>query len=404
VSEDSFTEVTHESWVSRVGGALKAVLFGLVLFVIAFPLLFWNEGRAVKRYKTLSEGGGVVVSVTSDNVDTANEGKLIHVTGKADTDAILSDPVFGVSANALKLKRTVEMYQWKETSQSKTKKTIGGGTETVRTYTYGKTWTDKPISSTGFKEAANHRNPPSIPYESTQQIAHGATLGAYNLSSSLVDKIDSLEPLPVGSDTPLPASLKNKANVFDGKFHFGADPASPQVGDIRVKFQFVRPTEVSIIAKQAGSTFEPYRTEAGGEIELLQTGTHSAGAMIQDAQESNKILTWILRLVGLMAIWIGLSMILRPLSVVADVLPILGDIVGAGTGIISFLLASILSLLTISIAWVVYRPVLGVLLMAVSAGLIMGVMAKLKSAKKRHNDKEPERALPSSEPGAARSH
>ena len=38
MSEDSFTEVTTESWLGRIGGALKGIVFGLVLFIIAhFP-------------------------------------------------------------------------------------------------------------------------------------------------------------------------------------------------------------------------------------------------------------------------------------------------------------------------------------------------------------------------------
>ena len=381
MSEDSFTEVTHESWFSRIGGAIKGFLVGLLLFVVAFPLLFWNEGRAVKRYKTLKEGGGAVVSVTSESVDPANAGKLIHTTGKADTDATLTDSVFGVSSNALKLKRVAEMYQWKETSQSKTRKKVGGGTETVKTYSYTKTWADRPINSTNFKKPTGHQNPQSIPFGSAEQIADEVTLGAYVLSASLLGKIQNSESLPVGSDSPLPEQLEGKAKLYDGGFYIGADPASPQVSDTRIKFKVTKPTEVSVIAKQVDSTFEPYATKAGGTIELLQTGVHTANAMIQKAQENNKILTWILRLFGFILMLFGLNMILRPLSVIADVLPILGDIVGAGTGIVSFLLASILSLITIAIAWVVYRPLLGIILLVVAYGLMVAIRVKLRSAK-----------------------
>ena len=381
MSEDSFTEVTHESWFSRIGGAIKGFLVGLLLFVVAFPLLFWNEGRAVKRYKTLKEGGGAVVSVTSESVDPDNAGKLIHTTGKADTDATLTDSMFGVSSNALKLKRVAEMYQWKETSQSKTRQKVGGGTETVKTYSYTKTWADRPINSTNFKKPTGHQNPQSIPYGSADQIAEEVTLGAYVLSASLLGRIQNSESLPVGSDSPLPEQLEGKAKLYDGGFYIGADPASPQVSDTRIKFKVTKPTEVSVIAKQVDSTFEPYATKAGGTIELLQTGVHTANAMIQKAQESNKILTWILRLVGFILMLFGLNMIFRPLSVIADVWPILGDIVGAGTGIVSFLLASILSLITIAIAWVVYRPLLGIILLVVAYGLMVAIRVKLRSAK-----------------------
>jgi len=374
MSEDSFTEVTHESWFSRIGSAIKGILVGLVLFVIAFPLLFWNEGRAVSRYKTLKEGGGAVISVVADNIDPGNSGKLIHITGKADTGAVLADPVFGVSANGLKLKRISEMYQWDETSQSNTEKKLGGGTETVTTYTYSKTWSERSISSANFKKPEGHQNPGAMIYESTQQVADVVSLGAFTLPSSLVAQINNFESLPIGSDTPLPESLKDTAKLHNAGFYIGADPASPQVGDTRVTFKSAKPTQV-------GNTFGPYGTEAGGSIELIQEGVYSADAMIQKAQESNKMLTWILRLAGFILMLAGLNMILKPLSVLADVLPILGTIVGAGTGIISFLLAAILSLITIGIAWIVYRPLYGIILLLIAGGLAMAIKGKLKSAK-----------------------
>jgi hypothetical protein len=381
MSEDSFTEVIHESWFSRIGGAIKGILVGLVLFVIAFPLLFWNEGRAVKRYKTLKEGGGAVVSVVAGNVDPANSGKLVHVTGKADTDAVLTDPVFGVSANALKLKRIVEMYQWNETSKSESKKKLGGGKETVKTYTYSKTWSEKPIRSENFKNPTEHQNPGAMPYESTRKVAGEVRLGAFTLSSSLVGKINNFESFPMGSDTTLPQSLKDNVKLHDAGFYIGDDPASPQVGDTRVTFKVAKPAEVSVIAKQVGNTFEPYGTKAGGSIELLQVGVRTADAMIRKAQESNTMLTWILRLVGFILMLVGLNMIFKPLSVFTDVLPILGSIVGAGTGIISLLLAAILSLITIAIAWIVYRPLLGIVLIVIAAGLTVAIKGKLNSAK-----------------------
>ena len=53
MSDDSFSEITSESWFGRLASAIKGVLIGIVLFVIAFPLLWWNEGRAVRTAKGL---------------------------------------------------------------------------------------------------------------------------------------------------------------------------------------------------------------------------------------------------------------------------------------------------------------------------------------------------------------
>jgi hypothetical protein len=381
MSADRFTEVTSQSWFSRIGGAIKGVVIGLVLFLVAFPLLFWNEGRAVKQYKTLKEGGGVVVSVAANEVDTANAGKLVHVTGKASTDATLADAAFGVSVNAIKLRRVVEMYQWSESSRSKEEKEVGGGTETTTTYTYSKTWSDRVISSADFKEPAGHQNPGAMPYMSIEQVADGVSVGAFTLPAFLVDQINRYEPLPISSDTKLPEAVRGKAKVHDSGLYMGADPASPQVGDVRIRFAIAKPGDVSVIARQVGNTFEPYQTKAGGNIGLLKMGVLSAETMIQQAQASNKVLTWILRLVGFILMLIGLSAILKPLSVLADFIPFLGNIVGAGTGLIAFLLAGVLSLITIAVAWIVFRPLIGILLIVATIGLIVLIKGRLKAGK-----------------------
>ena len=127
------------SWGSRLGGSLKGIFVGFVLVGAGIVLLFLNEGRAVKRAKALDPGSAAVVSVAAASVDPANEGKLVHLTGTATTDEILMDPEFAISAQALHLRRNVEMYQWEQTSESKTEKKVGGGTETTTTYSYRKT-------------------------------------------------------------------------------------------------------------------------------------------------------------------------------------------------------------------------------------------------------------------------
>ncbi|MCW5200176.1 TMEM43 family protein, partial [Desulfobulbus sp. F1] len=302
--------------------------------------------------------------------------------GKAVTEATLTDPIFAVSANALKLRREVEMYQWQESSKSETKKKLGGSTETVTEYSYSKIWSSHAISSASFKKSG-HENPHSMPYHSEELVADNVTLGAFTLPSSLVSKISGSQALPISSELSLPQELEGKAKRHDGGFYLGADPSSPQVGDVRITFETVPPTDVSLAAQQVGSSFAPYQASTGGTIELLQAGTHTAAAMFDKAQSDNKLLTWILRAVGFFLMFAGLGMIFKVLSVLADVLPFLGNVIGAGTGIISFLIAAVLSLITIALAWVVYRPIFGIILLAVAVGLIILVKGKLGTAKKQ---------------------
>lgn len=383
MSEDSYTEVTSESWFGRIGGALKGIIFGFILFLGAFPLLFWNEGRAVKTYKTLKEGGGAVISVASDMVEPANNGKLIHLSDRAFTEEVLTDPVFGVAENALRLRRKVEMYQWQESSKSETQKKLGGGTETVTTYSYSKTWSDNVIRSSGFKKSGGHENPGAMPYNSEEQTAQRVTLGAFQLSASQVQRINQFQSLAVSEDAPLSEGMSGRVQHWSGGFYLGEDPSSPQVGDARIHFEFVPPVQVSMVAQQEGSRLKPYHAQAGGDIELLQVGQHSAEAMFQKAQTDNKILTWALRAVGFILMMIGLSLIFKVFSVLADVIPFLGNIVEAGTGFIAFLLAAVLSLITIAIAWIVFRPLLAIILLVAAVGLVVLIGGKVRAGKAR---------------------
>ncbi|MGD9874543.1 MAG: TMEM43 family protein [Kiritimatiellia bacterium] len=379
MSADTFTEVTKQSWFSRIGGAIKGILAGLLLIIASFPLLFWNEGRAVKRYKTLKEGEGLVVSVSADAVDQNNSGKLVHLTGMAKTDETLADPVFGVSRNAIKLRRTVEMYQWEEDSESQTKKKMGGGEETVTTYTYKKVWSDSPIDSSSFKQAVGHDNPKVMAYQTLELVAQNVLLGAFTLSPSLLAKINVyVTVLPeegVGlADSP---AIKRQP----GGFYIGPDPAVPQIGDLRVTFSAVDPLEISLVSGQQGSTFEPYQTKAGGTINLLQAGPFSAAEMFATAQRNNKLLTWALRAGGFLLMLIGFNLVFKLLSVLADVIPIFGTIVGAGTGIIAFMISLCLSSATIAVAWIFYRPLLGIALLAVTIGSALLIRKKVAAAK-----------------------
>ena len=134
MSNDSFTETTSSGWFSRIGNSIKGILFGVVMILVSIVIMFWNEGRAVKTRKTLDEGAKTVVSIPADTLDGPKDGTLVYMTGIANTSAPLQDSEFNVTAPALKLRRSVEMYQWEEETQTETKKKLGGSEETTTTY------------------------------------------------------------------------------------------------------------------------------------------------------------------------------------------------------------------------------------------------------------------------------
>ena len=121
----------------------------------------------------------------------------MHLTGRADTSETLRDPDFGVAANAVKLVRTTEMYQWQEYEKSETRDKDGGGKETVTTYSYSQTWSGKVIDSKAFRQSWGHDNPALPPFPSTTFVARTVSLGAFTLSRPLVDEMKEREALRV---------------------------------------------------------------------------------------------------------------------------------------------------------------------------------------------------------------
>ncbi len=374
---DTFTEVTSEGLGGRLIESIKGIVVGLVLVLIGLVLLFWNEGRAVRTADMLSEGAAGVISVAADKVAAANEGKLVHVAGEVVTSEQLADPQFGTSAHALQLRRNVETYQWIESSNTTTHKKLGGGEEKTTTYSYDKKWSDKLVDSTHFKVPAGHTNPRDTRFKDQHWVAKHATLGAFALPERIVAKLQTFEALPASADK-LGPEVKGGASVQDGIVYFAADPKlqfnaqTPAVGDTRVTFQVVNPQAASVVSKQLGNSFEPYATKNGEDLELVQAGTVSAAAMFKQAEESNQSLTWIARVAGWFLCCLGLFLVLRPMAVVADVIPFFGSLVAFGAGLAAFVVGSFLSLITVAISWIGHRPLLGVALLLAAAGILIG--------------------------------
>lgn len=378
---DSHSVVTHDNWFSRVGKSIGGVFAGLLLIILAVALLFWNEGRAVKTYKSLVEGEGVVVPIDAGEVDPGNDGKLVHFSGRPDAGGDLIDEEFEVSAPALRLRRDVSMYQWEEKEESKTEKKLGGGEETVTTFTYSKAWLGSPANSDQFHDPEGHENPGEFPFESIIWDAEEVEVGAFLLPHSLIRQLDDFEKLSLGE---LPDSIDwpDDARIDKGRIYFGDDPARPEIGDLRVEFSVVAPDSVSVVARQTGHTLGPYRTKAGGDIAMIRPGTLSAMEMFEAAHADNATLTWLLRLAGFVMIWFGFLLVFAPLSVLADIVPLFGNLVGMATGLVTLLLALAVSLVVIALAWLVFRPLLGIILLLAAAGALYFVIKALQRRRK----------------------
>lgn len=379
---DSFVQTTSTSWLSRIGQSIVGVLIGILLIVGSIILLFWNEGRAVQTARSLAEGGKVVIDVSADAIDPGNEGRLIHVSGDAAAKAPLADQQFGISTVALRLVRVAEMYQWEEDKHEETHKSVGGSEQTTTTYTYKKVWSTQSIDSQNFHQRDNHINP-AKKYGGVDLTASDATLGAFRLDAPVLNLLPADTALRVDPQVAdkLKASIAN-AQVVDGAIYIGANPADPQIGDYRISYKTAPVGPVSVIGKQAGSGIAQYQTKAGDRLLMAVPGSQSAVEMFKEAERENMILTWVLRGVGVVAMWIGVFLLLRPLVVVADVVPLIGDVLGAGAGLAALAFALLVSAAVIALAWLWYRPLVSVIVIVVgvAAGIGLHRLAAHRSA------------------------
>ena len=167
----------------------------------------------------------------------------------------------------------------------------------------------------------------------------------------------------------------NYVHVNDNQLYLGLDQASPKIGDVRVKFEKVPPVhEVTVVAVVDGDSFKPFKAKNGYTLEKLVMGKKDMAQFFEDEQESNTINTWTIRILGIMMVIGALKLIFGFVETLLKFVPFLSGIVGWGVGVICTVLGFAWSLIVIAVAWLFYRPVLGITLLAI-AGLLVWIFA-----------------------------
>ena len=430
---DSVTVSSHHSYWSRVGNSLKAILSGIVLVIVSIILLVWNENNYVQEKKALQEWAAIVQEAIVDQINSELEWKEIHISGQTTSNAgALKDSTFWIETDDLKLKRTVEMYQWYQDENTECNDKYWWGEDCDTTYTYDTKWDEDAIDSSSFNTKNGHENPSNWEYESNEQVKEPITLWAYTLTTVFVNQLSDYKTINLSeqniiipekykliadqntsTQTSETTSVEDNNNSYlygdneattntvatNEKFHINenqiyiwADPTNPAVWDLRITFSTVKPWTVSVVWKQMGNELNSYTTTNWRSIALLDQGNVSAADMFQSAQDANKMLTWILRLVWLFLMYCGFAMLFQFIETIAKVIPFLANIIWVWTSIIALWLTLIVWFLTIGIAWLAVRPVIGICCLVVTAGGIF-LLVKSKKNKKADLSKEPKSEL-----------
>lgn len=393
----AYQEVKRTSYGKNLGNSFKGIFTGVLLVVIGTILIFWNENRAIKKYKAISRAQDACVEMPDiSRVNAEFDGKTVHCNGIATTEETLKDENFGVSVNGLSLRREVEYYQWVENEHKEKKDKIGGATEEITTYTYNKKWVSTPQDNNFKDPEFKGENFVFAEVPEMDWDANVVTMGAYTLPSFITRSIGSSTSAPVNMDSATISEwnklIKSRLGLADSipvnyvytegnMVYLGASASQPEVGDVRVTLTYVpNNQEISVIAKVKGDTFEPYVDKNGKTVSAVRAGNITADEMFESMKSGNKTITWLLRLVILFIIIGGFRLMVGIIPALAKVLPFLGKGFDKILGFACTVIGIIWTLVFIGIAWIAVRPAISITLLVIIIALIVWLVMRKKKA------------------------
>lgn len=263
---------------------LNILLIIIGLALIGLAIVNKNQTTAV-----VDTDGNKVTFAKSDIVSTGNQGKLVAVSDRVEASGNLTDKYFGISKKTYKLKRVVEMYQYKLNED---------------TNEYLKVWNEEVIDSSSYD--ANHKNPDSKAFTSEEYFENNLSLGAFALTDKLINDIDYDTVL--GPDEI--SSLYTGQYTLTGEYITNtADMDNPKIGDFRISYKYAKDKTVTVIAKQNGNSFEPFYSDNKKEVYSLEEGELSAADFTTSTTGFEFNVNFIISLIGIAFVCFGVTAI-----------------------------------------------------------------------------------------------
>jgi hypothetical protein len=198
------------------------------------------------------------------------------------------------------------------------------------------------------------------------------------LPDSVKAQLDSIQAVNDSIAKAMEAAANKKdleyVHQAGNVLYFGRVPGSPEVGDVRVTFEKVVPAKVTVMAVVDGDTFKPYKAKNGKRYQTLRMGKKSGDEIVEADKDANTMFTWFLRLIGCLMVIGGLKGIFGFVETILKVVPFIAGIFGWGVGIVCTVIGVVWSLIIIALAWLFYRPLLGIALLLL-AGFLVWVFA-----------------------------
>ncbi|MEM8863500.1 MAG: TMEM43 family protein [Chloroflexota bacterium] len=249
---------------------------------------------------------------------------------------------------AITLIRTAEMYAWDESGDDEDG------------YTYRKEWTSSPENSENFERPNGHFNPP-MSIRSDEHTLEDAQIGQFTVfpPEMIFRQIE---------DVQLTEGLVSGGRVDGNYFYEGnAEPNAPEIGDIRLGYTmyaadqfttvFGEQQERRVVSWSDGESiiYRGYALDRQGGIDALRTEYLTA--------------LWGFRFGGLAMFYIGLMMMLSPLTNILGYIPILGNVGNRVLAFAAFVVAFVIWLVTLTIAIILHNIVALLVVLVIVGGV-----------------------------------
>ena len=356
-------------FIQNILGSIAGIPIGIILVLVGIFLIYRNELSAVQNAKDVKELRANVVDVSSTKIDNKNDGKLIATSDKLDYgEDKLTDEVFGVTIETPKLTRVVEMYQWEEREEQD---------DDTTTYKYNKVWSTELIDSSNFYEKNGHVNPNEMKYQNeTFTTTNELKVGDYTLDNKFSNLLDTKEEYSLPEDQTV-----QEGYIVSGKYITNTKDDKPEIGDLRISFVYASYDVVSVLGKQDGKTIDSYVTKNKKSIYELHENKLSGSEIINIIENRNNTTKWIFRIIGAVIIFIGVNLIIGPVTTLLGYIPLLGKVVNGAIGLVAFVVSLAIFMVTMAVSWIIVRPILGIALLVVAVALVI-IIRKLLAKKK----------------------
>ena len=146
----------------------------------------------------------------------------------------------------------------------------------------------------------------------------------------------------------------------------------------KIEYSYAPTGIYTVLGEKKKNTLLPITTANGHSVTFIKKGVCTKEAMLKSLFTSNTIKTWAIRIIGFFLLFFGTKKMLFYLTSILERLLFLGNFIKTAKNFVAFIIALVLSFITISIAWVFNRPLYLIILIILATCVIMYSKHQLK--------------------------